>query len=257
MIAGVCNGLGAYLGVDPTFVRLAFVLLAIFWGTGVLVYFIMAIVIPAAQSPEEKAAASGIPATAQEYIRRAREGYYDAMKKFPDRAARRAWKRQFKRDLRAVAGQWRSSWHGALTPPAPVHPGLGFTLPLLSLLQGVLSVVWVCAIISLLATGAVFGLALPANVPVWVAALLLLIVYGILAAPVKAARRMCRWSLGQPQWAWPFVFLADALVWLILVVVLLWLGAHFFPDVREAIQSLPKLLHEAADDIRNWWHATS
>jgi phage shock protein PspC (stress-responsive transcriptional regulator) len=254
MVAGVCNGIGAYLGIDPTFVRLGFVLLTIFWGTGLLVYIIMAIVVPEALSSEEKAAASGNPATAQEFIRRAREGYYEAMKNFPDRAARREWKRRFKRDMRAQADQWRCNWHSYWTQHAPAYPGMGYLLPMLSLLQGALAIVWLGAIISLLATGAILGMALPVNVPVWVAALLLVIAYGILAAPLKAARRLCYWNLGQPKWAWSFVFLADALVWLAMVAVLFWLGVHFFPEIRDAIQSLPGFLHQAGNDLSNWWH---
>jgi len=47
MIAGVCAGLGEYLGMDPTIIRLL-VLLAFFTGFGgiALVYLIMAIVVP-------------------------------------------------------------------------------------------------------------------------------------------------------------------------------------------------------------------
>jgi phage shock protein C len=47
MLAGVCAGLGEYLGIDPTIVRLLTVL-AFFTGFGgiVLVYIIMAIVVP-------------------------------------------------------------------------------------------------------------------------------------------------------------------------------------------------------------------
>ncbi len=41
MIAGVCNGIAAYLNIDPTLVRLAFVLLTMLWGTGLLVYLVM------------------------------------------------------------------------------------------------------------------------------------------------------------------------------------------------------------------------
>src|SRR6202142_3562466 len=77
MVAGVCNGIAAYVNIDPTLVRLAFVLLTILWGSGVLVYIVMAIVVPEARSREEKAAASGDPSTAQEFIRRAKEGYYE------------------------------------------------------------------------------------------------------------------------------------------------------------------------------------
>ena len=47
MLAGVCAGLGEYLGVDPTIVRLLTVL-AFFTGFGgiALVYLIMAIIVP-------------------------------------------------------------------------------------------------------------------------------------------------------------------------------------------------------------------
>jgi phage shock protein C len=47
MIAGVCAGLGEYLSIDPTIVRLL-TLLAFFTGFGgiALVYLIMAIVVP-------------------------------------------------------------------------------------------------------------------------------------------------------------------------------------------------------------------
>jgi phage shock protein C len=47
MIAGVCAGLGDYLNIDPTIIRLL-VLLAFFTGFGgiALVYLIMAIVVP-------------------------------------------------------------------------------------------------------------------------------------------------------------------------------------------------------------------
>ena len=47
MISGVCAGLGNYLDMDPTIVRLIWVILVLFAGTGILAYIICAIVIPA------------------------------------------------------------------------------------------------------------------------------------------------------------------------------------------------------------------
>jgi phage shock protein PspC (stress-responsive transcriptional regulator) len=255
MVSGVCNGIAAYAGIDPTLVRLSFVLLTLIWGTGVLVYVVMAIVVPEARSPEEKAAASGDPSTAQEFIRRAREGYYEAMKGFPDRKARREWKRRFKRDMRANADQWRYNWHCYWAEHTPFHPGMGYALPVLSLLHGMVTILWFCALISLLATGAVFGMPLPANVPVWVAALLLFIAYGIVAGPLKIARRVCYRGLGQRGWAWSFLFLLDGIVWVVVVAALLWLAMHYLPQLREAVQSVPALAHQAADDIRTWWNS--
>ena len=46
VIGGVAGGLGNYLTLDPVIVRVLFVLLAIFGGSGVLVYIIMWIIIP-------------------------------------------------------------------------------------------------------------------------------------------------------------------------------------------------------------------
>ncbi len=253
MIAGVCNGLAAYLNVDPTLLRLAFVFLTILWGTGVLVYVVMAIVVPEAVTAEQKAAAAGDPATTQEFIRRAREGYYEAIKGFPDRQARREWKRRFKHEMRVNADQWRFRWHRHWAPPVAGHPGLGFALPFISLLHGGVKILWICAMVSLLATGAVLGLALPDKVPVWVAALLLLFLYGLVAGPLKMARRACYWSCGEPRPVLAIAFLADAVVALAIFAALLWLACLYFPQLSTAVHSLPGLIHQAIDDIQTWW----
>lgn len=52
MLAGVCGGIGQYLNIDPTLVRLAFVILAIWGGGGLLAYLIAWIVIPEEPLPE-------------------------------------------------------------------------------------------------------------------------------------------------------------------------------------------------------------
>lgn len=46
MLAGVCSGLGNYLEIDPTIVRLAFVIFGFAGGAAVLVYIIMWIIVP-------------------------------------------------------------------------------------------------------------------------------------------------------------------------------------------------------------------
>jgi phage shock protein C len=46
VIAGVCAGIAAYFGIDPTLVRLAFALVTIFGGAGILLYLVAWIVIP-------------------------------------------------------------------------------------------------------------------------------------------------------------------------------------------------------------------
>ncbi|MBR2832734.1 MAG: PspC domain-containing protein [Oscillospiraceae bacterium] len=46
VLAGVCGGIGQYFGVDPTLIRLAWVLVSCLGGAGLLAYIIAAIVIP-------------------------------------------------------------------------------------------------------------------------------------------------------------------------------------------------------------------
>lgn len=46
MLFGVCGGLAEYFNVDPTIVRVLFVLLMLSYGTSLLIYLIMAIAIP-------------------------------------------------------------------------------------------------------------------------------------------------------------------------------------------------------------------
>lgn len=48
MIGGVCGGLGEYFGIDPTLVRLVFVLLFLAYGFGPLLYIVMWVIVPEA-----------------------------------------------------------------------------------------------------------------------------------------------------------------------------------------------------------------
>jgi phage shock protein C len=46
MILGVCGGLGDYFNTDPTIIRLIFVIAFFGFGTGLLVYLVLAIIMP-------------------------------------------------------------------------------------------------------------------------------------------------------------------------------------------------------------------
>ena len=53
-LAGVCNGLGAYFGVDPTVVRLLWIALILAFGAGILIYLLLWIVMPLSdRAPED------------------------------------------------------------------------------------------------------------------------------------------------------------------------------------------------------------
>lgn len=46
LVAGVCAGLAAYFGIDPTLIRLAFVVLTAFGGFGILLYLGAWLIVP-------------------------------------------------------------------------------------------------------------------------------------------------------------------------------------------------------------------
>ena len=134
MLAGVCSGLAAYTQIDVTVIRILFAVLTVFtYGTGCLLYLLLMFLVPPAETSAEKAAAFGAPSTAQEFIRRAKEGYYEGMKTFHDRRAHREWRRKFRRDMRgwsrgvqrdvsASAQNFGDSWHRTWShsPQSPV-----------------------------------------------------------------------------------------------------------------------------------------
>lgn len=76
MIAGVCNGIAAYLGLDVTVVRIAFVVLTFLTGGfWILLYLVMWLLVPTADTFEQRAAARGVPFNAQQLMERAKLKY--------------------------------------------------------------------------------------------------------------------------------------------------------------------------------------
>jgi phage shock protein PspC (stress-responsive transcriptional regulator) len=60
-VAGVCGGLGEYFSVDANAIRLAFVILALWQGVGLVLYLLMAIILPD-EPVRELAVEPGLPA---------------------------------------------------------------------------------------------------------------------------------------------------------------------------------------------------
>ena len=54
IIGGVCSGIAYYFGIDPVWIRLFFGLSFIFFGSGVIFYILLWIIIPEARSTSEK-----------------------------------------------------------------------------------------------------------------------------------------------------------------------------------------------------------
>ena len=45
-VFGVCGGLGNYFGIDPTVIRISFLVGFVFFGSGLVLYLILAIAMP-------------------------------------------------------------------------------------------------------------------------------------------------------------------------------------------------------------------
>jgi phage shock protein C len=50
VLAGVCGGIGEYFNIDPTLIRLAWIIFCALGGSGVLAYIIAAIIVPERRS---------------------------------------------------------------------------------------------------------------------------------------------------------------------------------------------------------------
>jgi phage shock protein PspC (stress-responsive transcriptional regulator) len=63
MVAGVCGGLADYFGLDPTLVRLLWVVTAVPGGIGIFLYFVAWIIVPEepAFQPERRPVTEGAP----------------------------------------------------------------------------------------------------------------------------------------------------------------------------------------------------
>lgn len=72
MIGGVCSGLGKYLGIDATFVRLFFILLGLGNGIGVLLYFLLWFIVPLEGQKRSENLGENVLQGSQEIAERAR-----------------------------------------------------------------------------------------------------------------------------------------------------------------------------------------
>jgi phage shock protein PspC (stress-responsive transcriptional regulator) len=266
MISGICTGLAAYLGIDVVLIRLvAIVLGCLSLGTAAIVYLAARFIIPVARTPEEKAAATGPSQTAYDFVRMAREGYYEGMKTFSDRHARREWRRKFRRDMRDWKRNFRwemrdcfGGWHDHWSPPSPPCPlpadGFPVALPILSLLRALLKFFCAFAVIWLIATGSIFGVPLPDGLPVWAGVILLILAYKVVVSPIKAMRRACYYrSFGRPYYWHPVAELVQGLVTLCVLALFVFLADRFIPGFHQALLAVPGMLQHAAEAVRHWW----
>jgi len=89
VLAGVSGGLGEYFQIDPTLIRLLFVLLTVFGGGGVLVYIILWILIPG-ESNVDNDSDENIKKNAQEFKTKAKN-FAEGFKEMSNKNHHRSW----------------------------------------------------------------------------------------------------------------------------------------------------------------------
>lgn len=82
VVGGVCSGLGAYFGIEPVWIRLAFAFAFFAMGTGFLLYLILWIVIPKASTTAEKLQMRGKPVDINNIEKKIKEELKDVEQKF-------------------------------------------------------------------------------------------------------------------------------------------------------------------------------
>jgi phage shock protein PspC (stress-responsive transcriptional regulator) len=63
VLGGVCSGLAAYFDIDPVWIRLIFAFAFFFYGSGIVLYILLWIIIPKAETTTEKLQMRGEPIT--------------------------------------------------------------------------------------------------------------------------------------------------------------------------------------------------
>ncbi|MDC6365137.1 MULTISPECIES: PspC domain-containing protein [Flavobacteriaceae] len=80
-IGGVCSGLEHYLGFDALWIRLIFILLAVFTGFGLIAYILLWILVPEAATTSQKLDMRGEPINISNIERKVKEGFDDVADK--------------------------------------------------------------------------------------------------------------------------------------------------------------------------------
>lgn len=246
IISGVCTGFAAYFGIDVVLVRIIFVILLLITGGGFgLAYFAMMMLIPQADTMQEKAAAHGEPFNAQELVNRAKLEYARVTARLAvSHDSHRQW-RKWRHEMKRERKQWRYG-------PGPQDIHVHRANPILGILRGALSVIWILSLISLLTSGGIFGWMIPAGVPLWMAIILLFILYHAVTGPMRAAHNPYTsgvYSYTYSEWDG----VGDGLTILFLAIAFGWAYLHvpqFYAFAHHPIQGIENLIAM----IKAWWH---
>jgi phage shock protein PspC (stress-responsive transcriptional regulator) len=254
-LGGLCNGLGAFFGLDANVVRVAFVVLTLVTsGAWLLVYLVLLFVVPVAGSPEERAAARGLPFSAQGLIDDAKRHYATLERELQGPWAK--WKSSW------TAGAWRDRRDRPAPGSAAAAAGPGATPPASYARQVVTALLvpviafWgsallvaeaVCAAL-LIANGRILGWS--PGLPLWGSLLVLVLLGGVLRRPLDSAGAALRRSPARA--ALPWLPAWEAAFWIGFVALFCTLAWHLSADLREVAYDLPG----AWERVRDSWQAS-
>lgn len=83
-LGGVCSGIAHYLGVDPIWVRLFWLFFAFTYGSGVLIYFLLWILLPVANTTSQKLEMEGEEVNISNIEKKIREEFKDVSNRFKE-----------------------------------------------------------------------------------------------------------------------------------------------------------------------------
>ena len=236
MWAGVCNGIAAYLNVDVTWVRIAFVVLTIFSsGLWFVAYLVLMFVMPVANTAEDRAAAFGMPFNTEELISRAKKNFEEFGQQYRWRREWRRQQRHWNRQFRQMNEQLRAATAQAAPAMSQTASAIGgLFVVVAALISAVVGVALVLALISLFTQHSIFGWMLPFDIPLWVVALALVALYIAISTPLRMIRHGGHQQGGyHPGWG-----ALHGLMWIGFTVLMFWGAYTFFPGVREVVDQL-------------------
>lgn len=229
LFAGVCSGIGAYFKIDPTIVRVLFVIAAfITQGAALIVYAVMMFVVPSAETSEEWAAAHGLPFNAQEVIDTAKKRFAEVAEN-QSRAWRRAQRRKAPK-MSAFAAPAQAAETGYATRMLA-----GFVASICALVEAALGLAGIFVAWSLFTTGGVLGVDAPDAWPLWGSMIGALIVFWLVSWPFRAARRASFAALGYGRESAEFAY---GMFSLLLTIGGVWYAYQYWPAAREVIEPI-------------------
>jgi phage shock protein PspC (stress-responsive transcriptional regulator) len=219
MLSGVCKGLAVYFNIDVTIIRIVFIVLTLLTsGVWLLLYAAMMIVVPHADTAEERAAAHGTPFNAKEVIDQAKKNYESFRNN-------KEWKKQW----RYMKREWRRTWKQSTTTSSVVSGfiALAFVLAIL------------ITVFSFVRLGGISAWPRGIGFPGLLGILFLVFVIRIVTLPFSLAFRAPYYGPGpyyvrSSPWA--------GMLRLFSMAFFFWLAYELIPQVHYIVNNLPEII---------------